>query len=376
MSRGGDSVTVLAPHTAGLDASWEDADGVRVRAFRYAPEVLEVLGYGRSLEADERPRALAAAVAPLYLRGARRAVAGELKRHRYDVVQAHWIVPNAVALSWPRPWKSTWPPLVIGLHGSDVFMAEKPGVRRLAARALARARMLTGCSPELVERVCALGYAKERSRVIPYGIDPGHFAPGEDAHGWRRRLGVPEDACVFLGVGRMATKKGFHVLVEVVDELLARCPDAWLVLAGGGDLESQLRSRCEGLRVRFAGAVERDVLPDLYRSADVFVLPAVHDPSGNVDGLPNVILEAMASALPVVASGISGIPLAVENGVTGLLVREKRGEELLKALVRLGENSEERRAFGRAGLERVLSELTWDQIADRYRDAYLVALGA
>ena len=83
--------------------------------------------------------------------------------------------------------------------------------------------------------------------------------------------------------------------------------------AGAGDrLEEfeQEASQWSG-RVHFPGLIYRQGLPDLYRSADLFVLPAVHDRAGNVDGLPNVILEAMASGLPVVASQISGIPLAV-----------------------------------------------------------------
>jgi glycosyltransferase involved in cell wall biosynthesis len=116
--------------------------------------------------------------------------------------------------------------------------------------------------------------------------------------------------------------------------------------------------------------VLRDTLPDLYRAADLFVLPAVHDGKGNVDGLPNVILEAMASGLPVVASGISGIPLAVEDGRTGLLVPEKDPKALLSALGRLLANPEEARAMGERGRAKAEAELTWDAVASRYREGY------
>lgn len=359
----GDRVTVLAPHAAGVPARWED-QGVETITFRYAPERYEVLGYGRSLEADERVKGGAAIAAPLYALGLLR----ELRRTRqFDLVHAHWIVPNGVIAA-----ASTSMPLAIGLHGSDVFLAEKPGVRKAAAWALRRARLLTGCSPELVDRVRALGFPEERSRVIPYGVDVKTFAPGPSD--WRERLGIPADAPMILSVGRMATKKGFHILMEALPEILAT--GAHVVLAGGGDLLPDFQRQAAGFggRLHLPGPVLRDTLPDLYRAADIFVLPAVHDSKGNVDGLPNVILEAMASGLPVVASGISGIPLAVEDGVTGLLVPEKDPAALAGALRKLLADRELARAMGERGRRKAEAELTWDAVALRYREGYVAAL--
>lgn len=372
--RGGDRVTVLAPHAEGVSNSWDDG-GVEVVTFRYAPERQEVLGYGRTLEADEKVKGRAALAAPLYVLGARRAVRGQLRRRRFDLVHAHWIVPNGVvaALAGGRA------PLAIGLHGSDVFLAEKGGVRPLARWALRRSRLLTGCSPELVERVRSLGFPAERSRVIPYGVDTRAFSPAPDRRGiWRQRLGIPaaDTAPLLLGVGRMATKKGFQVLIEILPALLAEHPDLRVVLAGGGDLLDRFREAASPFpdRVFFPGPVLRDTLPDLYRAADAFVLPAVHDAKGNVDGLPNVILEAMASGLPVVASGISGIPLAVEEGRTGLLVPEKDPEALLGALRRLLADPAAARGLGERGRRKTEAELTWDAVAARYREGYEMAL--
>lgn len=367
--RGGDRVTVLTPHAAGLPGHWED-DGIAVASFRYAPARLERVGYSRTLEADERVKPGAALAAPLYALGARQAVARALRRARFDLVHAHWIVPNGVvaAAAGRRA------PLAIGLHGSDVFLAEKPGVRRAASWALGRAALLTGCSPELVERVCALGFPAARSRVIPYGVDVEQFSPlpGRGLR-WRERLGVPAEAPLLLSVGRMATKKGFHVLLEALPALLAGQPDLHVVLAGGGDLLERFReaSRPWPGRVHLPGIVLRDALPDLYRAADLFVLPAVHDARGNVDGLPNVILEAMASGLPVVASGISGIPLAVEHAKTGLLVPEGDAPALLAALRLLLAGGDQARALGAAGRAKAEARLTWDAVAAQYREAYL-----
>ena len=376
--RGGDRVTVLTPHTQGLAPAWDDG-GVEVVTFRYAPERHEVLGYGRSLEADEKVKGGAARVAPLYALGAYRALR-RLRPRRFDLVHAHWIVPNglvaATVFGGPRSV-----PLAIGLHGSDVFLAEKPGVRSIARWALSRSRLLTGCSPELVERVRALvlprGYPAERSRVIPYGVDVATFSPDPARRSiWRQRLGIPETAPLLLGVGRMATKKGFQVLIEILPALLAEVPELRVVLAGGGDLLATFRAATQGWndRVFFPGSVQRDTLPDLFRAADIFVLPAVHDAKGNVDGLPNVILEAMASGLPVVASGISGIPLAVEDGRTGRLVAERDGLGLLGAIRELLADPAAARQMGQKGRIKAENELTWDAVAGRYREGYRAAV--
>jgi len=370
--RGGDRVKVLTPSGPQVAASWRD-QGVEVASFRYAPRRFETLGYGRSLRADERVRAAPGLVAPLYLAAARRAVGRELAAACWDLVQAHWVVPNAFAVA-PFARRVA---VAVGLHGSDVFLAEKPVVRRFVARALRRVGVLTACSPELARRVEALGFDPARSRVIPYGVDTELFRPDPQRRAlWRERLGVPPAAPLALGVGRMATKKGFHVLMAALPALFARAPQLHLVLAGGGDRLEELQRAAAPWRerVHFPGAVLHDTLPDLYRAADLFVLPAVHDAKGNVDGLPNVILEAMASGLPVVATAISGIPIAVESGFNGRLLAEGDVEGLAAALAELALAPELCREMGARARRRAEAELTWDAVARRYREAYLLAL--
>ena len=251
-------------------------------------------------------------------------------------------------------------------------------VRPFARRALARADLLTGCSPELVARVASLGFPSSRAHTIPYGVDTEAFSPNPISRPlWRERLSIPPDAPLLLGVGRMATKKGFQILLAILPDLLRSHSDLHVVLAGGGDLLPQFQTQATSWpRVHFPGPILHGDLPDLYRAADLFVLPAVHDPSGNVDGLPNVILEAMATALPVVATAVSGIPLAVTHSETGLLVPESDPSALLRALSELLSHPDQARAMGAAGRRRAQTHLTWDAVASRYRDAYLAALAS
>ncbi len=369
--RGGDRVRVLAPHAAGLAEEWNE-DGVEVRTFRYAPENWELLGYGRSLHADERMAGRAAAVAPLYLLGARRALRRALGEGNWDVLQAHWIVPNL----FPAAYCGRRLPLVVGLHGSDVFIAEKGPVRPFVRRALDRVDVLTSCSPELALRVQRIGFPAARSHVIPYGVDSSLFSPDRERRGlWRARLGVPAAAPMILGVGRMATKKGFHLLIEALPALFSAVPEAHLVLAGGGDRLEEFRRGAAAFsgRVHFPGAVLHDTLPDLYRAADLFVLPAVHDAKGNVDGLPNVILEAMASGLPVVGSRVSGLPMAIAERTNGWLVDEGSVADLARVLPEALAGGARLSQMGAASRARAQSEFSWESVAARYRAAYVEA---
>lgn len=371
--RGGDEVTVVIPHAEGVAGAWRE-DGVAVRSFRYAPTPLERLGYSRSLDKDERMRWGALLVAPAYLLGAAAALRRELSRGRrenraYDLLHGHWVVPNGLVVAR----EAGRVPVAAGLHGSDVFLAERRGARWLTARALERTDLLTGCSPELVERVCALGFDRDRARVIPYGVDSERFRPAPARRSvWRDRLGIPGDVPLVLSVGRMVTKKGYQVLLDGLDELMAGESRLHLVLAGAGDRLEEFRRRAAAheARVHFPGAVMRDTLPDLFRAADLFCLPAVHDSQGNVDGLPNVILEAMASGLPIVATEISGIPLAVTDGVHGRLVPERSPRALVGALLELLADPERIREMGARARDKAVSELSWDTVAGRYRRAY------
>ena len=375
---------MLTPRAVQVRRAWND-DGVEVQSFAYAPRPLEVLGYGRSLAADERVRPGAALAAPLYLLAATRAVARHLGRERYDLLHAHWLAPNALVALWPGVHKKGTL-IAAGLHGSDVFLAEKALARPAIRRALARCGLLTGCSPELVERVQRIGYYGKPSRVIPYGVDTEMFRPAAELRGkpeeeaWRERLDIPGNANVLLGVGRLATKKGFRVLIDVLPRLLSEFSDLHAIIAGDGDQMGHFRAVVNGWRpdqrgrVHLPGAVAHDDLPGLYRSADLFVLPAVHDPQGNVDGLPNVILEALASGLAVVATTVSGIPLAVESGAQGVLVPEQDRAALREAIAGLLGNPDQRRVMGARARTRAVSQLTWDIVAGRYRQAYIDAL--
>ena len=344
--------------------------------FRYAPlESLNVFGYAASLEADERLRAAAVAATPLAVAAAWRATSTLARRIDATIVHGHWVVPGGViaaATSGNRP-------LVISLHGSDVFVAERhAAVGRAARWAFGRAGFVTACSDDLRTRALALGASADRSATVPYGVDSTRFQPDPAARiRLRERWGVGDAAEVVLGVGRFVRKKGFEYLIDAVATLATHRPDLRLVLAGGGDLRAEFEARIadRGLddRVLLPGVLHQDEVAASLAAADVVVVPSVRDPSGNVDGLPNVVMEALASGTPLIATSAGGIGSVVKDGQTGLLVPEADPAALSAAIARLLDGRIEALALGAAARRWAEHEGSWSHALDGFERAYEIA---
>ncbi|MCA9785815.1 MAG: glycosyltransferase, partial [Candidatus Cloacimonetes bacterium] len=265
---------------------------VRLLAFRYAPvDSWHRLGYSRTIEADVRLKRTLLLLAPLLILAGTWRLWREVRRERPDLLHAHWFLPNgcmAGLVSW-----LTRVPLVSTLHGSDVFVAEKGFpyslMRRIAVRATDR---LTSCSPELRDRICHLGFPRERSHVIPYAADPSLLGPApteEVVAAERTRWLAGADGPLLVALGRLVYKKGFDVLLRALPTVCKAHPGLRLVIGGEGDLEQELKTlaRESGVedRVSFAGRLLRDRIAPLMAAADLFVMPSVRDRAGNIDGL-------------------------------------------------------------------------------------------
>ena len=365
----GHAVDVLLPHHPQLRLNGQHP--VRLLPYRYAPrEEWCQWGYAQSLEADHRLRGSAYLLAPLVAVALRGALSSLLQDRRYDVVHVHWLVPNAILVD--DIVRTQGAAMVVSLHGSDVFVAERLGPARWMARqALRRAGAVTACSGDLHRRVLALGARASRTRTVPYGVDVQVFSPREPSSDIRARLGVSADSFLVLALGRLVEKKGFRYLVEAA----ARTGGIEVVLAGEGDLRAELQALALSLHapVRLVGALDRATMAGALAEADVVVVPSVVDRAGNVDGLPNALLEAMASGRPLVATTAGGIPDVVSHEANGLLVPEKDAPALAAALRRLIREPETRARLGRQARADAVERLSWEAAARRFEECYAQA---
>lgn len=378
VAEAGNDVHVLAPYHPQVRRASKEK-GVHLYFFKYSPfRNLNIWGYAASLEADVRVKGAIYPLTPLVFLSSLWALLRLTGKIKFDIIHGHWVIPNGpISVIVARIRRV---PLVISMHGSDVFIAEQSkivsGVARWCFRA---ASAITAPSDDLRQRAIRLGAPPSRCHLVPYGVDPGTFTHIENAGPLlRNELNIPSDAPIVFAVGRMVYKKGFEYLIRAVPAILREHSNVKVVLAGGGDLEERLVSLVKQLGVEnsviMPGWITRDKMPLFFSGCDLFVLPSVVDQQGNVDGLPNTLLEAMASARPVVATGVAGIPLAVKDGVNGLLVPEKQPGELSAAINLLLHAPELRLQYGQAGRKRVEQELNWETTARTFIDLYSDAL--
>jgi glycosyltransferase involved in cell wall biosynthesis len=368
----GHDVHVVAPWHP-LVARPAREHGVSFHFYRYAPiRALDVFGYAVALRADVALRWRAWAAAPLGLAAGWRLARAVAQRSGATVVHGHWVIPGGVQAALAAGGR----PLVVSLHGSDVYLAERHRLVGRAARAvLRRADRVTACSADLRQRALRLGAREADSEVVPYGVDAARFGPSTRAREeTRAALGAPADAPLVVAIGRFVRKKGFEHLIDAMALVSRRLPEARLVLAGGGDLDVELRARAaaRGIadRVIWPGLLPHDRVPALLAAADVVAVPSVRDEAGNVDGLPNVAMEALASAAAVVATAAGGLGEVLRNGETGLIVPERDPAALAEALGALLADPARRRALGAAARRDVEARFGWDRVAERFEAIY------
>lgn len=359
----GHSLDVLLPEHPHFRQG--DRNGIRFLEYRYSPVAgWAPWGYGRALTGDSHVSPQAALALPAVLAALRRRTVALLSSEAYDVIHAHWLVPNAWLAASPATSRRV--PLVISLHGSDVAVAEKNAIlRSIAHRTFRAAGGVTACSDDLRQRAIALGASPTSTRTVHYGVDTDLFVPDRHDAAVRTKLGaVNRETFLVVAVGRLVEKKGFSYLIDAAGQL----EGVQVAILGEGALRPELerQARASHASVTFAGEVDRSGVATALAAADVVAVPSVVDTSGNVDGLPNTLLEALSAGRPVIASAVAGIPEVVEDGVNGLLVPEKDVASLAHALTSLRESHELRDRLGHEARARALRELSWDAAAEAF----------
>lgn len=252
----------------------------------------------------------------------------QIRRANYDSLLVSWAYPDGVAAGWLA--RRLRIPYVVKVHGSDLNVQAEHALRRRQIRiALQGAGAVIAVSRALAEKAIALGADEDRVHVIYNGVDTDLFSRGSrDAA--RSELHLAPDALLVLFVGNLKAGKGCLDLLEAFPLLLAAQPRAQLVFVGTGACREELLARAAVLgcaaQVTLVGGVAHEALGTWFRAADLLCLPSHNE------GVPNVVLEAMACGIPIVATAVGGIPEVVP-GFAGLLVPPRQREALATALV-------------------------------------------
>lgn len=316
---------------------------------RYAPIIVGREDKGNRLPAlGERPMII----------GGRTTLIERLRPLRPALVHAHFGTDGLAALPIAR---ALGVPLATTLHGHEVgrsrarlLLSGRLSWQRYAllrGRLMRRGELFLAVSAAIRREAVAQGFPEERTITHHVGVDLRRFAKG----------GAPEKGLV-LHVGRLVAKKGTALLIDAFAKVLARRPEARLVIIGDGPLRPALERRAAGLglggSVRFLGARPPEEVADWMRCAWLLAAPSVTAADGDREGLPTVVVEAAASGLPVVGTRHSGIPEAVEDGRSGFLIEEGDGGALAERIGTALGSAELRARM--AGEARALAERSFD----------------
>lgn len=261
-------------------------------------------------------------------------------------------------------------PYAVSIHGGEFILASRLPLARRALRTVCRNACVLLPESSFAEGLARrlIGPSKPLQRVT-CGVDAERFP---EVRGLSNR--AEGDGRVVVSISRLIARKGQETLIRALPELIRVHPRTRLLIVGGGPHLARLRKLASRLRVLeavdFAGPQPWEAIPRFLADADVFALPTRSRFAGTeTEGLPLVVLEAAASALPIVAGNVGGIPDAVRHGDTGMLVEGSSHEQTGKAIADLLSDPALARQMGQRARQMVLDEFTWDRVAEKYRDA-------
>jgi colanic acid/amylovoran biosynthesis glycosyltransferase len=269
-----------------------------------------------------------------------------------------------------RAWKK---PSIVSFHGADVTVdMNKPAYREATRQMLDAVKLILVRSESLRRAVIDLGCDEGKIEIQRTGIPLDEFP-------FRERRLAQDGEWRFVQAGRLIEKKGLPVSLRAFAVFLRQYPNARLTIAGEGPLLGELQDLARELniddRVSFTGFLSQDQLREIYYASHIFLHPSQRGNDGNQEGIPNSMLEAMASGLPVFATDHGGIPEAIENGVSGVLVPERHHEKLAAALLNAVQDTGFLSRIARNGAETVRKNFDLCTQAQRLEDTYLRIIG-
>jgi len=271
------------------------------------------------------------------------------------------------------PLLEAWPkPSLVSFHGADVLVdMHKPAYRRATQQMLAAVKRVLVRSESLQRAVTELGCPPEKIEIQRTGIPLGEFP-------FRERTAPPNGEWRLLQAGRLIKKKGIATSLRAFARFHQLFPNSAITVAGEGLQLEELQALVQELGVAsavfFAGFVSQSELREFFYSSQMFLHPSETGRDGNQEGVPNSMLEAMATGLPVFATRHGGIPEAVEHGVSGILVDERDDESLAKAIISAAQHPERLTQMGFVAAKQVANKFEQAEQTRRLEEIYLRAI--
>lgn len=291
-----------------------------------------------------------------------------IEERSVDVI--HFATPLPLGVMGPKLLRSHGIPYAVTVNGAEFVLPASLLIgRQLLKRAMTDAAVVLPYSAFLKREVQKIFPSGPPIESVPPGIDPERFPENLEP-----AFQSPSGGPVIVSAGRLIARKGSVQLLEAFVQVLERHPDTHVLFVGGGPELKKLRrlaaERHLGSSITFVGSQPWESIPGFLASADIFALPVRERFGGlETEGFGIVFLEAAAAGLPSIGGNVGGVPDAIVDGETGLLVDGRDPNSIAQALLRILNDPEEGRRLGKAGRERVMNEFTWDHFFARFKEA-------
>lgn len=284
------------------------------------------------------------------------------KKNKYDMTHSFFSVPCGF-ISMLLKWEFGLP-YIVSLRGSDVPGYSERFVRLYRWVTPTILRIWSGASfvisnSQGLKDLALKSQPKKEIGVIYNGVDTEEFFPDADKRN--------SEQFTIICVSRVTPRKGIRFLIQAFKILSGRYDNARLIIVGDGNEKQSLEDLVQGLdlreKVEFAGVIAHENVFEYYRRANIFVLPSLNE------GMSNVMLEALACGLPVVATNTGGTKELLTDGVNGLVVKMKDPDDLAEKIEKIILDSDLEKSMSLES-RKLAEKLSWENVSNQYIDLY------
>ena len=372
------AVVVIAPHYPGTK-QFELIDGIEMHRFKYMPESLELLGYGRYFPHESIGNRNKVKLFSTYICNSFLMLfllsymfintIKICKKEKIDILFSHWIFPCGLIGLFAAKILKVEP--ILKIYGTDLVFMKKFKLTWLGRWILNSYSKIVANSEYTKNVALSFGINDiEKIKVIPEGVYPPKSIENEELDKLRRKHGINNEKIIF-SVHRLIPLKGTEYLIKAASLVVKEYPDVKFIIAGEGPMRTELESLIEELNladnVILTGFIPEERLPLYYALCDIYVISSIKDEEGNTEGLGVPVIEAMSYGKPVIGFDVGGPKYTIKDGINGFSVKEKDWQVMGEKILELLKDEGLREKFGEKGREIYYEEYTWDGVVEEYK---------
>ena len=361
----------MVPHHEGAK-KYEILDGMKIYRFPYFyPAKYQRLAYDGGILSNLKRSHLAKIQIPLLFLSELYYSLKIIRKEKIDLIHSHWIVPSGLIGAICRNLFKI--KHITTAHAGDVFTIKNlKYINKIGSFVLRNSDKITANSIYTKDAILSIeNTVKNNVEIIPMGVNTSIFNPKRgNIKSLQKMYGAKY---LIFSVGRLVEKKGIKYLIMAMKYITKEFSDTKLIIGGTGPNKEYLETLTKKLglndKVIFTGYIKNSELPFYYASSDIFVLSSIVTRKGDTEGLGIVLLEAMASGVPVIGSNVGGIRDIIENNKNGFLTEPKNPEDIADKIIKLLEDEEIRHKFSMEGLKKIDEIFLWEVVTNMFSKA-------